>query len=63
MAPTVAAMDTGRPHATVGIGLAVPGRRIRSLVAEDRSAAGVRDRTGPEADAHEAHGTRHDTLG
>jgi hypothetical protein len=29
------------------IGLAVPGRRIRSLVAEDRSAAGVRDQTGP----------------
>jgi hypothetical protein len=37
----------------------------RSLVAEDRSAAGVRDRTGPEPpDAHEiAHGTRHDTPG
>src|SRR5215211_5040030 len=31
-----------------GIGLAVPGRPSRSLVAEDRSAAGVRDRTGPE---------------
>jgi hypothetical protein len=30
------------------IGLAVPGRPIRSLVAEDRSAGGVRDRTGPE---------------
>jgi hypothetical protein len=30
------------------IDLAVPGRPIRSLVAEDRSAAGVRDRTGPE---------------
>jgi len=30
------------------IGLAVPGRPIRSLVAEDRSAAGVRDQTGPE---------------
>jgi hypothetical protein len=27
------------------IGLAVPGRPIRSLVAEDRSAGGVRDRT------------------
>jgi hypothetical protein len=27
------------------IGLAVPGRPIRSLVAEDRSAEGVRDRT------------------
>jgi hypothetical protein len=34
------------------IGLAVPGRPIRSLVAEDRSAAGVRDRTEPEPDAH-----------
>ena len=31
------------------IGLAVPGRPIRSLVAEDRSAGGVRDHTGPEA--------------
>jgi hypothetical protein len=30
------------------IGLAIPGRPIRSLVAEDRSAGGVRDRTGPE---------------
>ncbi len=30
------------------IGLAVPGRPIRSLVAEDWSAGGVRDRTGPE---------------
>jgi hypothetical protein len=29
------------------IGLAVPGRPIRSLVAEDRSAEGVRDQTGP----------------
>jgi hypothetical protein len=26
----------------------VPGRPIRSLVAKDRSADGVRDRTGPE---------------
>jgi hypothetical protein len=34
------------------IGLAVPGRPIRSLVAEDRSAEGVRDRTGPEPSAH-----------
>jgi hypothetical protein len=33
------------------IGLAVPGRPIRHLVAEDRSAAGIRDRTGPEPDA------------
>jgi hypothetical protein len=31
-----------------GIGLAVPGWPIRFRVAEDRSAAGVRDRTGPE---------------
>ena len=31
---------------------AVPGRPIRSLVAEDRSAEGVRDRTEPEPDAH-----------
>jgi hypothetical protein len=30
------------------IGLAVPGRPIRSLVAGDRSAGGVRDQTGPE---------------
>jgi hypothetical protein len=30
------------------IGLAVPGRPDRSLVAQDRSAAGVRDPTGPE---------------
>jgi hypothetical protein len=30
------------------IGLAVPGGPIRCLVAEDRSTAGVRDRTGPE---------------
>jgi hypothetical protein len=34
------------------IGLAVPGRPIGPLVAEDRSAAGVRDRTEPEPDAH-----------
>jgi hypothetical protein len=30
------------------IGLAVPGRPIRSLVAENRSAGGVRNQTGPE---------------
>jgi hypothetical protein len=30
------------------IGLAVPGRPIRPLVAEDRSAEGVRDQTGPD---------------
>ncbi len=30
------------------IGLAVPGRPLRSLVAEDRSGGGVRDQTGPE---------------
>jgi len=34
--------------ATIGIGLAVPGRPIPSLFAEDRSAGGGRDRTGPE---------------
>jgi len=34
--------------ATAVIDLAVPGRPIRSLVAEDRSAEGVRDRTGPD---------------
>jgi hypothetical protein len=64
MAPKLAAMDTWRPHATVRIGLAVPGRPIGPLVAEDRSAEGVRDRTGPTPDAHEvAHGTRRDTPG
>jgi hypothetical protein len=36
MAPKVAAVDTWWPHATVRIGLAVPGRPMRSLVAEDR---------------------------
>jgi hypothetical protein len=46
IAPKVAAMDTWRPHATVRIDLAEPGRPIRSLVAEDRSAGGVRDQTG-----------------
>jgi hypothetical protein len=46
------------------IGLAVPGRPIRSLVAEDRSAGGVRDQTGPDPDAHElAHRTGRDTPG
>ena len=48
MAPKLAAVDTWRSHATVRTGLAVPGRPIRSLVAEDRSAGGVRDRTGPD---------------
>jgi hypothetical protein len=48
MAPRVAGLVTWWPHATVRIGLAVPGRPIRSLAAEDRSAGGVRDRTGPE---------------
>jgi hypothetical protein len=47
------------------IGLAVPGRPIRSLVAKARSAAGVRDQTGTGTpDAHEiAHGTGRDTPG
>ena len=36
----------------------------RSLVAEDRSATGVRDQTGPEPRAHEvAHGTGRNTPG
>jgi Diguanylate cyclase, GGDEF domain len=34
------------------IGLAVPGRPIRSLVAEGRSAGGVRDQTGPAGLTH-----------
>jgi hypothetical protein len=38
----------GMQAVAVVIGLAVPGRPIRSLVVEDRSADGVRDRTGPE---------------
>ena len=42
MAPRVAGMVTWRPYASVSIGLAVPGQPIRSLVAEDRSAGGVR---------------------
>jgi hypothetical protein len=33
--------------------------RLTNLAAEDRTAAGVRDQTGPEPDAHEiAHRTR-----
>jgi hypothetical protein len=40
-------MVTWRPYASVSIGLAVPGQPIRSLVAEDRSAGGVRDWAGP----------------
>jgi hypothetical protein len=46
MAPRVAGMVTWRPYASVSIGRAVPGWPIRSLVAEDRSAGGVRDRAG-----------------
>jgi hypothetical protein len=52
-------LDPARRHAVYGMqgvkalfGLAVPGRPIRSLVAEDRSAAGVRGQTEPEPDAH-----------
>ena len=41
-----------RKRSRAWIGLAVPGRPIRSLVAEDQSATGVRDRTEPEPDAH-----------
>jgi hypothetical protein len=48
MAPKLAAMDTWRPHATVRIGLAVPGRPIgpwsRRTGAPQTSATG-RDRT------------------
>ena len=47
MAPKLAAMDTWRSHATVGIGLAVPGRPIgpwsRRTGAPEASATG-RDR-------------------
>jgi hypothetical protein len=50
MAPKLAAMDTWRPHATVRIGLAVPGRAIcpwsRRTGAPQASATG-RDRTNP----------------
>jgi hypothetical protein len=46
MAPRVAGMVTWRPYASVSIGLAVPGQPLRSLVAEDRSAGGVRDWAG-----------------
>jgi hypothetical protein len=37
----------------------MPGRPIRSLVAEDRSGGVVRDRTGPNPDAH---GVAHETI-
>jgi hypothetical protein len=46
MAPRVAGMVTWRPYASVNICLAVPGQPIRSLVAEDQSAGGVRDWAG-----------------
>jgi hypothetical protein len=49
------------------IGLAVPGRLIRSLVAEDRSTEGVRDRTEPEPSrsplAHETLQRRQNRAG
>ena len=46
------------------LALPVPGRPIRSLVAEEWSTKGVRDQAGPEPDAHKiAHGTRRDTPG
>jgi hypothetical protein len=41
-------LETSGTWGEACIGLAVPGRPIRSLVAEDRSAGGVHDRTGPE---------------
>jgi hypothetical protein len=54
----------GMQGVMAGIGLAVPARPIRSLAAEDRSAGGIRDQTGPKPDAHEvAHGTRRNTPG
>jgi len=46
MAPRVAGTVTWRPYTSMNIGLAVPGQPIRSLVAEDRSAGGVRDWAG-----------------
>jgi hypothetical protein len=41
-------VGTAAPSFEACIGLAVPGQPIRSLVAEDRSAEGVGDRTGPK---------------
>jgi hypothetical protein len=59
--------DYAEPHASpfhAPSALPVPGRPLRSVVAEEWSTEGVRDRTGPEPDAHEiAHGTRRDTAG
>src|SRR5215217_7472779 len=46
-APDIVSVGAGR-SAQVSIDLAVPGRPIRSLVAEDQSAGGVRERTGPD---------------
>jgi hypothetical protein len=43
------ALQAGSRLVKALIGLAVPGRPIRSLVAEDRSAGGGRDQTEPEA--------------
>ena len=48
MAPKLAAVDTWRSDATMRIGLAVPRPADWSPVAEDRSAEGVRDRTGQD---------------
>jgi hypothetical protein len=41
-------MELNGEEVKARIGLAVPGRPTRFLVAEDRSAVGVRDRPGPE---------------
>jgi hypothetical protein len=48
MAPKLAAMDTWRPHATVRIGLAVPGRPIGPWSRRTGAPEGVRDQTEPE---------------
>ena len=45
--PPDLALEAGGRLVEACIGLAVPGRPIRSLVAENRSAEGVRDQTGP----------------
>jgi hypothetical protein len=65
MAVGLGGLVTARPDARVDIDLAVPRPADRSQVAEDRSAGGIRDQTGPEPpDAHEiAHGTHRDTPG
>ena len=53
MAPKLAAVDTWRSHATVRIGLAVPGRPIGPRSRR----TGVRDRTGPGDPPRQARST------